>query len=124
MLLQSLIASFSPTLVLIIGAMTVTIWTIATTALMSCYQTLVYMDGRCRADNYDLQLLAEEIGMTEEMVQALSNNGTTVTQAGYPDYAAPAAIADAGSPAPAMSFPDYSAPPPAEGKPPGGQDVA
>ena len=40
------------------------------TALLACLQVLIYLDGRCRHEALDLQLLAREIGLGSEVEQA------------------------------------------------------
>jgi len=91
-------------------------------AIMACFQTLVYLDGRCRADAYDLVLMAGELGIGNEVEQALKPDIAPTAPTGYPNYMAapvtPKAAADsltmpgATHPVISMQFPDYSSPPP------------
>jgi hypothetical protein len=105
------------------------VMTAACTGLLACLQALVYIDGRCRRDSLDLQLLAAGIGLGETFAR-LYTPGAGAPQVLYPNYAGapqaglpgqPAVMppprgtalppAAAGSP-PASAYPDYSAPPP------------
>jgi len=102
--------------------------------LFSCLASLGYVDGRCRRDVLDLQLLAADIGLDETFAR-LYTPGLRKPQANYPNYsgapgqptmmpapnyAAPPPAA-AGLPA---AYPDYSAPPPLAGASPVSQAAA
>jgi hypothetical protein len=76
-------------------------------------QSLVYLDGRCRTEEFDLTLLAGAIGMGDAFAQSITPQSAAL-QPAYPDYSAhPASRAVLATPAAAMPFPNYSAPPPA-----------
>ena len=44
--------------------------TVAITAVLACFQVIVYLDGRCRRDVLDLRLFAQDIGLGEEVESA------------------------------------------------------
>lgn len=97
----------------------------------ACLQALVYIDGGCRRDNLDLRLLAQQIGLEQEVTQASQAPPAVAAQSLYPDYTAvpltagmPATVGSAQS-----AFPDYSAPPPPieaanSAQEPGGHDAS
>lgn len=105
------------------------IFAVTCTGLLSCLQSLIYVDGRCRRDALDLQLMAADIGLGEEFTR-LYTMGARMPQMQYPNYnAAPqaaGAVPYAGYAAPnygpppanavggptVIAYPDYSAPPP------------
>ncbi|HEY3377827.1 MAG TPA: hypothetical protein VGL77_10075 [Armatimonadota bacterium] len=122
-LLQLVTTYLSPIVTVVIGSVVMAIGNKALLGLMASFQTLVYLDGRCRKENFDLRLLARDIGLGEEVERAFDGTATPVAQAMYPDYtalpvaAAPAAMASAAvvgvtAPPVASGYPDYSAPPP------------
>ncbi|HEX2948492.1 MAG TPA: hypothetical protein VHV83_02810, partial [Armatimonadota bacterium] len=129
-LLQASAQYFSPTLVLTVGLVTGMLGNAITYGFLSCFQTLVYLDGRCRTEKLDLLLLARDIGMGDDVEQLFLRGTWQPSSAGYPDYAmavsAPSSavsvatpVTDGESPTPSatfytdgMSYPDYSAPPP------------
>ena len=108
------------------------IFAVICTGMLACLQTLNYIDGRCRRDAFDLQLLAADIGLGEEFAR-LYTPGIRLQPVQYPNYAV---MPNTGSPAPppivmppnyaasplagnaipspgaVMPAPDYSAPPP------------
>lgn len=134
-LLQSQTSLVSPSVTAVLGTSLSGIGTMALWGMISCLQALVYVDIRCRKENLDLQLLAGEIGLGEEVSHTLAQvDAVLPVQATlYPDYSAtlPSAPARSTAPratltAPAAGFPDYSAPPPAPvvEEPQGGPDAS
>jgi hypothetical protein len=92
-----------------------------TTALFACFQTLCYLDGRCRVESYDLALLADRIGLGKEFREALVVGAATpafATVSAHPNYlAAPASdssplAAPQQRAVPLLTTVDYSQPPP------------
>jgi len=92
------------------------------TGIFAALQALVYLDGCCRVDAFDLQLLAQNIGLevdAGQMVRAklpARTRRNAVTPLTMPNYAAsplpePPPAPEA-LPSPVLAFPDYSAPPP------------
>jgi hypothetical protein len=105
------------------------------TGLMACLHAVTYVDGLCRTESFDLQVLAERIGLGTEFRRALNNPAVLATtlRSGQPDYlrdpraAAPSPYA---SPTmPVLTNPSYSQPPPPlpavnSGVPPTAQSMA
>ncbi len=79
--------------------------------LLACLQVLCYVDGRCRLDAFDLQLLAGEIGLGAALAQATDARQSAVPTH-YPDYSRGTAPAQPQVLPAASAYPDYSAPPP------------
>ena len=115
------------------------LFAVTCSGLLASMQALMYVDGRCRREALDLQLMAADIGLGEEfarlytlgvrMPQAPYPNYNTAPQAAGAGYAAPhygpPPVNTAGAP-PVIANPDYSAPPPpleqaAPSIPPAGQ---
>jgi len=89
--------------------------------LVSCLQTLAYLDGKSRTESYDLLIMARQIGLESEFRRAFSAASTSPLanygrQVGYPDYSkVPANQSNSYLPAATpviVANPDYSAPPP------------
>lgn len=94
--------------------------------LLACLMSLIYLDGRCRSQAFDLQLLAADIGLGEEFERAF-RPAAVIRTPQYPNYTAAPALpgavsANTGFPdysagtvrpasQPAGAYPDYSAPP-------------
>ena len=126
LLIQQLTSHFSTTMTLMFGSIVGISATCLYLGLQSSLQALAYIDGRCRRENFELRMLARDIGLGEEFEQSFSpGSALPAPAAGFPDYsAAPTKAPIAGTPAapaapiptvptlPAMAFPDYSAPPP------------
>ena len=102
--------------------------TVVALAIFSCLQALVYLDGRCRHEHYDILLLGQQIGIGAQVAAALStpNSAAQAAHSGslFPNYAAEP-VAPGFMPAETLipqeetlasaiiAAPDYSAPPPA-----------
>jgi len=101
------------------------------TGLLACLQSVIYLDGRCRRDALDLQLLAAGIGLGETFAR-LYTHGARMPQVQYPNYTGQpqpglpgqpivlstpnyTAFPPTGAGLPPNAYPDYSAPPPATG---------
>ncbi|MHB9109613.1 MAG: hypothetical protein ACYDCO_21380 [Armatimonadota bacterium] len=90
------------------------IFAVTCSGLLASLQALMYVDGRCRRDALDLQLMAADVGLGEEFARLYAVSPYMRQQ--YPNYnAAPHAAGPAapqyGAP-PVIAYPDYSAPPP------------
>ncbi len=104
------------------------ITSLAFSAVIACQSALTYLDGMCRLEALDLRLMAQEIGLQDEIEQVFRPRGPQ-PMATYPAYGSlpptpGAAVVNYASP-PAMTrqrsalpqavlgFPNYAAPPPA-----------
>gem|GEM_PF-2055257 len=127
-IVYALMRNSFPLSIEIITALFMLVFTAACTGLFSCLGALAYVDGRCRRDMLDLQLLAADIGLGETFAR-LYMPGLRMPQPYYPNYTgAPGQSAMMPSPnyaapppgaglPPVSAFPDYSAPPPLLGGP-------
>jgi len=125
MLVQLLTSHFSTTMTLMLSSIVGVGSTCLYLGMQSSLQALAYVDGRCRKENFELRMLARDIGLGEEFEQSFSQGVVSPAQTadfGFPDYSAmpipsPAAVipeepASAVPVMPATPFPDYTAPPP------------
>ena len=100
---------FSPALMEGISSLFLLVGTVVSFAVFAGYMSLVYLDGRCRLEHYDLLLLAHDLGMGEQVEQDLRFRPAGVSAQSFPNYAV------AGSPnyaaAAPSAFPDYTAVP-------------
>jgi hypothetical protein len=135
-LLSQMAQALSPTLtVMLVGTIMSGLTMVVFFAMFSCFQVLVFLDARCRAESFDLVLLAQDIGLGDEVEQLFTRPATPqATPAGnYPNYMATPAAAPSLPPGPTVpgltppqasaAFPDYSAPPPPNAAPPAPEPV-
>lgn len=92
-IIQYLLNMLAPITVMAMVSVVSWVGMIIVLSLLSCLQALVYLDGRCRREKFDLLLLGEEIGIGREVAAALSSSAPVsslhmVTPAGtlFPDY--------------------------------------
>lgn len=104
------------------------LFAVTCSGLLASMQSLIYVDGRCRREALDLQMMATDVGLGEEFARlyttiprvpqmqypnynAAPQAAGAVPSAGYatPNYGAPPANVVGG---PIIAYPDYSAPPP------------
>lgn len=88
-----------------------TLATIVFMAMLACAQALMYIDARCRIEGFDLVMLAQSLGLGDEVEQALLQAAYKPAVAAYPNYAATPATPGLTQPRPAAGYPDYAAPP-------------
>jgi hypothetical protein len=73
---------------------------VVVTGVFACYSTLVYIDAACRLDNLDLRLMARQVGLGDEIDQALAPTYRLPQAGAYPNYAV--------QPVLAAAAPDYT----------------
>jgi hypothetical protein len=131
---------FSPAIIDGVSAFCSIACSVVTLAVYAGYVSLVYLDGRCRQEHFDLLLLARDLGMGEQVEQAFLHGPAVFTAPSFPNYAlagvpnsaattntAPinastfaTPIANSSNPQVppvTVAYPDYSAPPPPEPAP-------
>lgn len=119
----------SPTFSIVIQSLLLGLTSILCIAICACAQALIYMDGRCRLEAYDLHVLANSLGLSEAMRQATTPAVSAPARTTQIFLAAPTAapvapvatnqpvslrvvVPGLTPPPPAPGYPDYMAPPP------------
>lgn len=85
-------------------------------AIIACQSALTLLDGQCRVEGLDLQLMAQEMGLEAEAVAQVLQKPAAPTRKDAPrdlSRHVAGAVATPDPPAAAPLYPDYFAPPPA-----------